>query len=347
MLPDGWFRSPEGDGIPTKRVDGHIVSVSDGIMYVDGDYAIHAASREAAEQCLDLALSDDSGRSLVSRLNALRERMMVEGWQLELSRLLFSHPIHEDDEGSVMDRCAASLTAALAWLRSLGWSFDEDGRAITAWRDRASHGWVNVGEYLPGYMRVGEWFREHPAGMLHVWLNGAKDQDVYAVSVAGKGEGIEGERSGLWFAMLDAAVRLGCRYVFAENVSAITSRGLDRVLGSLAEVGFDAEWLHLRASDVGAPHRRERWFMLAHRDAVAAAGEPREFRGAPAAESREGIQRQRAGDAARSDGGELADTARAEGARLGQLGEHVPRTGRAGMADAGDMHPNARWEASG
>jgi DNA (cytosine-5)-methyltransferase 1 len=52
--------------------------------------------------------------------------------------------------------------------------------------------------------------------------------------------------------------------VFVENVAALTARGLDRVLGDLAALGFDAEWDVLEAADVGAPHRRARMFILAH-----------------------------------------------------------------------------------
>ena len=84
------------------------------------------------------------------------------------------------------------------------------------------------------------------------------------ISVAGKGEGIkEGTRSGLWgeFARIIREVRP--RLVFVENVSALLARGVDRVLGDLAEMGFDAEWGSVRAADVGAPHRRERIFILA------------------------------------------------------------------------------------
>ncbi len=87
------------------------------------------------------------------------------------------------------------------------------------------------------------------------------------ISQAGKRAGIkEGTRSGLWFAMLDAVRVLRPRLLLLENVAAITTPdgGLDVVLGSLAEAGFDAEWTLLRASDVGAPHRRDRWFCVAY-----------------------------------------------------------------------------------
>jgi DNA (cytosine-5)-methyltransferase 1 len=49
-----------------------------------------------------------------------------------------------------------------------------------------------------------------------------------------------------------------------ENVGALTFRGLDRVLGSLAEIGYDAEWQDIRASDLAAPHKRERIWIVAY-----------------------------------------------------------------------------------
>jgi len=84
------------------------------------------------------------------------------------------------------------------------------------------------------------------------------------ISVAGKGEGIGGNRSGLWFEMWRIIRDLRPRYVIAENVGAITFRGLNRVLSSLAEIGYDADWQDIRASDVGAPHRRERIWIVAY-----------------------------------------------------------------------------------
>lgn len=86
------------------------------------------------------------------------------------------------------------------------------------------------------------------------------------LSYAGRGAGIkEGTRSGLWYTIADALGVLRPRLVVLENVAAIVARrpGLDVVLADLARLGFDAEWICVRASDVGAPHRRERWFCVA------------------------------------------------------------------------------------
>jgi DNA (cytosine-5)-methyltransferase 1 len=85
------------------------------------------------------------------------------------------------------------------------------------------------------------------------------------ISTAGKGAGIKTDtRSGLWFEMLRIIVEVRPTFVFVENVSALTNRGLDIVLGCLSQAGYDAKWTDLRASDVGAPHRRERMFILAY-----------------------------------------------------------------------------------
>lgn len=84
------------------------------------------------------------------------------------------------------------------------------------------------------------------------------------ISNAGKRAGIGGEKSGLWSEYARIIRALRPRVVFVENVAALAVRGLDRVLGDLASLGFDAEWDVLRASDVGAPHLRARLFILAY-----------------------------------------------------------------------------------
>lgn len=84
------------------------------------------------------------------------------------------------------------------------------------------------------------------------------------ISYAGRGEGLEGERSGLFFEIIRLIGELGPDYVLLENVSALLTRGLDAVLGALAEVGYDAEWACVPACAVGAPHRRDRIWVVAY-----------------------------------------------------------------------------------
>ena len=84
------------------------------------------------------------------------------------------------------------------------------------------------------------------------------------ISLAGKGAGIRGERSGFWreYARLIGEIRP--RYVIVENVAALLGRGLGDVLGDLAALGYDAEWHCIPASHVGAPHRRDRVWVVAY-----------------------------------------------------------------------------------
>ena len=98
-------------------------------------------------------------------------------------------------------------------------------------------------------------------GIVDVVSGGFPCQDI---SAAGRGAGIEGERSGLWseFARIISEVRP--RYAFVENSPMLTKRGLGKVLGDLAEIGYDAQWCVLGADDVGALHKRKRIWILAY-----------------------------------------------------------------------------------
>ena len=83
------------------------------------------------------------------------------------------------------------------------------------------------------------------------------------ISYAGKGAGLDSERSGLFYEAVRVAGLLKPRYLLLENVAALLNRGMVDVLGTLASIGFDAEWHCLQAADFGAPHIRDRVFILA------------------------------------------------------------------------------------
>ena len=100
-------------------------------------------------------------------------------------------------------------------------------------------------------------------GKVDVVCGGFPCQDI---SAAGKGAGITGERSGLWGEMARIIGEIRPKYAFVENSPMLTLRGLDRVLGDLSEMGYDARWGVVGASHVGAPHRRERIWITARRD---------------------------------------------------------------------------------
>lgn len=84
------------------------------------------------------------------------------------------------------------------------------------------------------------------------------------ISCAGRGEGLEGKRSGLFFEIMRLVSDLRPQFVFLENVPAILVRGLAAVLGEFAGRGYDCRWSIVSASEVGAPHLRKRWWILAH-----------------------------------------------------------------------------------
>jgi len=97
-------------------------------------------------------------------------------------------------------------------------------------------------------------------GIVDVVSGGFPCQDI---SSAGKGAGIDGERSGMWREMARIICEVEPRFVFVENSPMLTSRGLGRVLGDLASMGFDAAWGVLGAADVGANHQRDRIWIVA------------------------------------------------------------------------------------
>ena len=84
------------------------------------------------------------------------------------------------------------------------------------------------------------------------------------ISFAGRGDGLDGERSGLFFEVVRVVRQLRPKYILLENVAALLNRGLDRVLGELAAIGYNAEWHCIPAAAVGAPHIRDRVFIIAY-----------------------------------------------------------------------------------
>jgi len=141
----------------------------------------------------------------------------------------------------------AVLGARLAWYAET----DRHARTVLAHR-------------FPGVDNLGDigtvdWTTVEPVDIVTA---GFPCQDI---SDAGKREGITGARSSLWGSVADAVRHLRPRLVFVENVAALLRRGLDVVHADLAALGYDTSWICLRASDVGAAHRRDRLFLLAAR----------------------------------------------------------------------------------
>jgi len=144
------------------------------------------------------------------------------------------------------------VLAALGGGR-IAWAADPDPH-ITQILDARMPGTPNLGDLRPI-----DWADVEPIDVL---VAGFPCQDI---SAAGKRAGIEkGVRSGLWADIVASLRVLRPTLVVVENVAALRWRngGLYRVLGDLAEAGYDAAWRSVRAADIGAAHRRERVFLL-------------------------------------------------------------------------------------
>lgn len=100
-------------------------------------------------------------------------------------------------------------------------------------------------------------------GIIDIIVGGFPCQDI---SVAGKGVGLAGKRSGLFFELCRLVEEIKPTFVFLENVPAIRTRGLREVVRSLTDLGYDCRWACVSAAEVGAPHLRKRWFLLAYSD---------------------------------------------------------------------------------
>ena len=178
------------------------------------------------------------------------------------------------------------------------------------------------------------------------------------ISVAGSGAGLAGSRSSLWWEF-DRLVGLVLpRVVVIENVPAIVGRGLSEVLCSLASRGYASEWDIISAASIGASHRRDRLFIIAHKDDTDSDGGRREVKREPEHQEQQGAprreldglgqERRRTGadNAPDADGGDIWDQSeRNEGRRLdvqagrkaklvddGEAG-HAPDTGGEGLEE--------------
>lgn len=140
--------------------------------------------------------------------------------------------------------------------------FESTGRFETLWQvERDKYASQVLAKHWPDVHRhddVCTWPNE-TAKPVDVLLAGFPCQDI---SYAGKGAGLNGERSGLFFEVMRIVREMEPRYVVLENVSALLTRGMGDVLGSISSLGFNAEWEIVSALSVGAPHRRDRVFII-------------------------------------------------------------------------------------
>ena len=126
-------------------------------------------------------------------------------------------------------------------------------------RERAADGWFPGLQVHEQDIRL--WDPSEYAGRVDCIHAGFPCQDI---SAAGHGAGIGGNKSGLWSEVVRIAGILRPQRLFLENSPELVNRGLDVVLHDLAALGYDAKWICLSASRVGAPHIRDRWWCLAN-----------------------------------------------------------------------------------
>lgn len=98
-------------------------------------------------------------------------------------------------------------------------------------------------------------------GLVDVVSGGFPCQDI---SPAGRGDGLAGARSGLWFEYLRIVEEVRPRFVFAENSSNLRANGLGTIIEGLTGLGYGARWGVLGAWHIGAPHKRNRMWVLAY-----------------------------------------------------------------------------------
>jgi len=169
-----------------------------------------------------------------------------------------------DQSGSIPDASALTVGSLFSGIGGFELGFEATGRFKTLWQVECDKYASKILEkHWPDVHRhddVCTWPNE-TTEPVDVLIGGFPCQDI---SYAGKGAGLDGERSGLFYELMRIVRVVGPKYVVLENVAALFTRGMDQVLGTLASHGYDAEWEVVSAASVGAPHRRDRVFIIGY-----------------------------------------------------------------------------------
>jgi DNA (cytosine-5)-methyltransferase 1 len=185
----------------------------------------------------------------------------------------------DDTADDSKDGCALSVGSLFSGIGGLDLGFERAGFEI-AWQcEKDSYCQKVLNKHWPNrpcYDNIKDLHRaDGPEPDADILIGGFPCQDI---SLAGEGAGLDGERSGLWWEYCRLIRSIRPRYAVVENVPALVRRGLRAVLGALAESGYDAEWQIVSAAAMGAPHIRERLFLVAIRagDVADSEGQRRE-----------------------------------------------------------------------
>ena len=184
--------------------------------------------------------------------------------------------------------------------RNVGWR--------TAWYSEIDPYACRVmAKHFPDAVNLGDITQITNPPAVDVLCGGFPCQDI---SHAGKGAGIAvGTRSGLWFEYARLIAEVRPRWVVAENVAALRTRGLDTVLRDLDALGYVGEWHCIPAAAVGAPHQRDRLWIVAYAGSQQHEGAGDAFRRAPAARLLEAVadtDRDAGNEGRKSDASEVA-----------------------------------------
>ncbi len=177
--------------------------------------------------------------------------------------------IQQSNDGALRELALiAGAGGGILGGKLLGWrticAVERDAYAAQVLAQRQNDG---ILEAFPIWSDVQTFDGKPWRGIVDVISGGFPCQDI---SSAGRGAGIDGERSGLWSQFFRIIGEILPDYAYIENSPMLTLRGLDRVICDLASLGYSAEWGVISASNLGAPHERERIWIVAYSNRITA-----------------------------------------------------------------------------
>ena len=161
-----------------------------------------------------------------------------------------------------------TLGSLFSGIGGLETGLEYTGRFKTEWQSEVDPYCVSVlARNFPKAIQLGdiEDIDENAIKNVDVICGGFPCQDI---STAGRGDGLDGSRSGLFFRAMEIVRRVQPTCVVIENVWNLLGKGFDRILWSLSEIGYNAEWQCISAESLGYCHKRERVFIIAYSASV-------------------------------------------------------------------------------
>ncbi len=120
-----------------------------------------------------------------------------------------------------------------------------------------------LAHHWPNTPNLGDVKNAKYAGTVDLVCGGFPCQDI-SLANSGSMVGLAGQRSGLWSEFYKQIQRHNPTFVIIENSPVLRTKGLDRILSELSQIGYDAEWHCIPATAVDAPHSRDRLWVIAY-----------------------------------------------------------------------------------